>query len=121
MYNIVYTGAKEDSQGGQEGDQDRVDSSWPSQGLINDGYGDVPGFLSKTATFSVTRDYSTDTESYFYIIQVEDYQPDDFGRYIRTLIESGFVETKGEEAAEPSATGHKTSRKETNRKSFFFR
>ena len=98
MYNIVYTGAKKDDQGGQGGDEDRVDSSWPSQGLIDDGYGDVPGFLSKTATFSVTRDYSTDTESYFYIIQVEDYQPDDFGRYIRTLIESGFVETKGEEA-----------------------
>ena len=97
MYNIVYTGAKSDGQGGGgEGDQDRIDSTWPTQSLIDDGYGDVPGFLSKTATFSVNRGYTTDSESYSYLITVLNFQPDDFDRYQRTLVESGFTITKGE-------------------------
>ncbi|MBO5528900.1 MAG: hypothetical protein J6A47_06245 [Bacilli bacterium] len=92
MYNIVYTGAKEHPQEG--GDQERVDASWPTQGLIEDGYQGVPGFLSKTATFSVSRDYSDESNSYFYVITVLNQQSDDFERYRRTLSENGFTEIK---------------------------
>ncbi len=106
MYNIVYTGAKSDSHEGGEGEEDRVDSSWPTQSLIDDGYGDVPGFLSKTATFSVNRGYADDTQSYVYSITVHDFQADDFDRYQRTLVENGFAETKGEESIVYLHTGN---------------
>lgn len=98
LYNIVYTGAKEDSHGGGEGEQERLDPSWPTQDLIDDGYEDVPGFLSKTATFRVTRGYSSDTDSYSYLITVINPQSDDFSRYQGSLVASGFVETKVETA-----------------------
>ena len=98
-YNIVYTGAKEDEHGGGGEGGDRVDASWPTQELINDGYNDVPGFLSKTATFNYTREYASETDSYAYFITVSNYQSDDFARYIRTLIEKNFVETKQDETA----------------------
>ena len=94
MYNIVYTGAKEDDHEGGEGEKERLDASWPTQGLIDDGYEDVPGFLSKTATFQVLRDYSDETAAYHYTITVIDCQSDDFDRYERTLANSGFSLTK---------------------------
>lgn len=94
MYNIVYTGAKKDSHDGGEGTQDRVDASWPTQGLIDDGYEGVPGFLSKTATFQVLRSYSEETSAYQYAITVINHQSDDFGRYERTLADTGFGITK---------------------------
>jgi len=99
-YNLVYTGAKEEDHGGGEGgDNDRVDSTWPTQELIDDGYGDVPGFLSKTATFDWHSELSEDTGANDYYITVLNYQDEDFYRYIRTLIENGFVETKQDDAA----------------------
>lgn len=94
-YNIVYTGAKEHDHGeGGEGDNDRVDASWPSQSLIDDGYNDVPGFLSKTATFEATKEYKSESNSYDHYITVLNFQDGDFDRYMRTLRENGFVEDK---------------------------
>lgn len=98
MYNIVYTGAKQDEHQGGSEDTPRVDATWPTQGLIDDGYGDVPGFLSKTATFDVTREYTTDTDSYFYLITVLNYQDDDFATFERALSQKGFTATKDGDA-----------------------
>ena len=95
--NLVYTGAKEE-EGGESNQQPRVHSSWPTDSLNGDGYNDVPGLSSLTATFSVERTLSTDG-SYYYAITVNNSQDDDLNNYIRTLISQGFREEKIENNA----------------------
>ena len=96
VYNIVYTGAIEEGQGegGHGEDQGRVDASWPGQDLIDDGYEGVPGFLSKSATFTDNKEYKSESAGYDHYITVSSFEDGDFDRYARTLIENGFVADK---------------------------